>query len=248
MIFLNVELGRDIHNQFSWAGPSRLSTPLAGTSKTVSLASGWNICTGHLGWREHLLSNTWPPGQGEPYDILLSQWPQPLMSPAFSSGWKTACSAAQRTTQLYQEDLAPRVVQDLHKNWRCPEAKQDISWTGGKELQCDNLGLGENPAEIALESCISDRLEELMCLSAAWSLRSEPLTCPSLSSGGKASAGCCGIRRGWLFSIHTRSNHDPVYLCLRPEFREFCRQPCALEHWQKVVISLSNHYQYLIFT
>lgn len=87
-----------------------------------------------------------------------------------------------------------------------------------------------------------------MCLSAAWSLRSESLTCPSLSSGGKASAGCCGIRRGWLFSMHTRSNHDPVYLCLRPEFREFCRQPCALEHWQKVVISLSNHYQYLIFT
>lgn len=46
--------------------------------------------------------------------------------------------------QVNQKGLAPGVAQDLPKNWRFPEAKQDISWTGGKELQCNNLGSGKS--------------------------------------------------------------------------------------------------------
>ena len=136
---------------------------------------------------------------------MISQRPQSFDEP-YIEFWLNICMKHRsENNQVDQKGLAPGISQDLPKTWSCPEAKQDISWTVGKELQCNNLGSEENPAEIALESCISDRPEEVMCLSAAWSLSPEPLPCPSLSSGGKANAVCCGILRGNLFSMHTRS-------------------------------------------
>lgn len=153
---------------------------------------------------------------------MISQRPQ-LFDEPYIEFWLNICMKHRSEyNQVNQKGLAPGISQDLPKTWSCPEAKQDISWTGGKELQCNNLGSEENPAEIALESCISDRPEEVMCLSAAWSLSPEPLPCPSLSRGGK---------RELIFNVHKIC--DSMYSCPGPKFCEFYRQPCALEHWQK---------------
>lgn len=71
---------------------------------------------------------------------MVSQRPQSFDEP-YIQFWLNICMKhSPENNQVNQKGLAPGVAQDLPKNWRFPEAKQDISWTGGKELQCNNLG------------------------------------------------------------------------------------------------------------